>query len=591
MKKRNAIWSIIVGLVTLAAGTIDLIRAGVIFSGRIVDEAGLTYNANYSVDLASAGITQLSAQVDISSVIVTGAAKTFTTGSQSTTTITVASFTALSETRSYGSITVASNTAVTGSYAFNQLSVMPYTELQFSTNAAIVRLGTNVVVGISDGVRVSSFQAGVQWQIENTSTGTAVNLAKLLNGALYGISASTTGTGSTITLTATQYGTSYNNYQLFSSYNSTITVNQVNFVGGTDPAWFSVNGIRFNNPSEWTTATTATGTAVNIRDAINAKSALTAILNVTTGTSGRVDIYAVSSGTAYTYSLETSSQTALTITGVSSTWSGSTFTASGITGGINNAQLIIAGYPLRQGTHFSNATSSAATAKSISDAIMAHATLSQVLRSTWVNNVIYATSTADGSLTNFSLFSSTQAALQLAQSASVNSVGASTSVMTGGTDLGYSIGTDLITVTSHGLTLGFPVLYSTGGLTITGLVNQTTYYVIPASANTLYLARTSTDATSNSYINLDSTSTQVSAITFTLTPLAVTGFPGVSWQVSNDGTTWFNHSASSTTMLAPYTSTSTYVDLGRVNARYIRAKVTAPTAGAANIKVTINASN
>ena len=64
--------------------------------------------------------------------------------------------------------------------------------------------------------------------------------------------------------------------------------------------------------------------------------------------------------------------------------------------------------------------------------------------------------------------------------------------------------TNIITLTSHGLSTGDPVYYYAGSNLIGGLNNSSLYYVIAASSNTIKLATTSTNATAGTAISLTS---------------------------------------------------------------------------------------
>lgn len=65
------------------------------------------------------------------------------------------------------------------------------------------------------------------------------------------------------------------------------------------------------------------------------------------------------------------------------------------------------------------------------------------------------------------------------------------------------VATDTITISSHGFTTGDRVVYSDGGGTvITGLSDETTYYVRNTGANTLKLATSQENAFNGTVINL-----------------------------------------------------------------------------------------
>jgi hypothetical protein len=145
--------------------------------------------------------------------------------------------------------------------------------------------------------------------------------------------------------------------------------------------------------------------------------------------------------------------------------------------------------------------------------------------------------------------------------------------------------------------VGFAVLYSSAGAaTLGGLTNQTTYFVIPVDYNTIKLASSVTNARAGTAITLTSSSTQTTANTFTLAPVAISGIPSGKWQVSNDGSLWQDYTTtsggvavSSFTVLS-YTAggASTSWDFGNVGYQFIRLAVIGPTTGGLNLLVTMN---
>jgi hypothetical protein len=168
-------------------------------------------------------------------------------------------------------------------------------------------------------------------------------------------------------------------------------------------------------------------------------------------------------------------------------------------------------------------------------------------------------------------------------------------VSVGGATMGLGVAqtvsnaTDLITKASHGFTVGLPVLYTGGTGTPSPLVTGTTYYALPATANTLYLSSTSALAQAGSYIGLSGIADGATAHTFTLTPLNITGVPGLKWKASNDGSAWVDLSVSSITMSA-YTlgGTTTAWDFEWFNFRWLRMFVDGPTTGGIYIKSDVN---
>ena len=151
----------------------------------------------------------------------------------------------------------------------------------------------------------------------------------------------------------------------------------------------------------------------------------------------------------------------------------------------------------------------------------------------------------------------------------------------------YSLGSSSIAATSHGLPLALPVLYATNGATaITGLTNQTTYYIIPINSNTVQVATTSARAILGLPVVLASRPAAGSG--YTLTPIAWSGTASLVWESSNDNANW---STVTFTSSVSYTSSSAaadnIVDFGFYDYRYLRLNFTAPTWGAMVLQVPV----
>ena len=152
-----------------------------------------------------------------------------------------------------------------------------------------------------------------------------------------------------------------------------------------------------------------------------------------------------------------------------------------------------------------------------------------------------------------------------------------------------TMGSANIAAAAHGLPLGLPVLLSETDGTVPGpLVAETTYYAIPYSANIVQLATTSAQAVAGDPILLVSSTTSGTQ-TYTLTPLAIAGSPAFTFKGSNDNAAFVDLAISSATA-GLYTAggVSFGRDLGDFNYRYLRLDVTAPTAGALNIKAVVH---
>jgi hypothetical protein len=454
--------------------------------------------------------------------------------------------------------------------------------------------------------------AGQQFQVSAFSSQTAYNLAQMIDGLQYGITASTgvnfgvpQVSPSSITVIMNKTGSIYNQYVILSSSQTALEVKYPSFVGGQDPVTVSVNGVQFKNTVDWFTGSVSSNSAQNLFFAISSNTGLASIIRstATEGTStGRVTLTAISSGSAYTYPLFTSSVTAVNLSYRSTSISGST--TSAIQGGQDNAVLGINGVYLRQGTDWFAVQNNTQTAASISDAIMSNSSLKNVIRSTWslfiiqqsTPGVIYSTSISVGASQNFALFTSTQAGLSISSNSTVGFAGLggpATGFMCGGADVTYSTVTDVINLPNNTLGTGMAVIYSTGGAAggtnLDPLRFAATYFVILVDTSNVKLALTSSGAVAGIPIDLLSKSTQTIAHTFTLTPIPPLGNSNGWWQVSNDSVTWTDIANTTVTIQSSsFLSTSAYQNSGTQNFRYQRFHVNSSTSGAINWKVTIN---
>jgi hypothetical protein len=336
---------------------------------------------------------------------------------------------------------------------------------------------------------------------------------------------------------------------------ATITLNGIGYVGGTD----------------WTKGTVSSNTAVAIKNLFNSVSGFTA----STPTATTVQLQCSSNGiycNAYTLSVNT---TSMTVTGAT------------FSGGHDAVVIGINGITLVEGVDFTAVATASGTAKALSDAIMASPDLSAIVVSTWTSGVVYATSTAVGTSANYPLYSTIASSGTPSGSLTTVSGDKKTSVMTGGTAAGYTINSSVLTIASHGFTTALPVLY-TGTPAIAGLTTTTTYYAIPVTANTIKLASSKANAQAGTAITITSSSTQTTAHTYTLAPIAISGTPSFKWQGSSDGDNWTDLSVSSVTLSSyAYGGTVTGWDFARVNYPYMRVNLTGPTWGAIYLRVRV----
>lgn len=319
---------------------------------------------------------------------------------------------------------------------------------------------------------------------------------------------------------------------------------------------------------DWKRQATASGTASNLRSAINSQ-----VPGVTASAVGAI-IY--TTATVYgtlpnSYILSSSTPTALSV--LTPTFKG----------GQDNAILAIGGQQLRQGIDWHVGTTSATAATSIASAINGNALLSlyiTAIANSPTNGIIALTSKFTGLNANFALQSSTPAALAPLHPS-----------MIGGVNSAYALGSGVINLPSHGLTLALPVLYS-GTPVIGGLVSQTTYYAIPVDANSIKLGATSSGAVAGNFITITSSNSQTTAHVYTLAPLAIAGTPSFKWQASNDNSNWIDLAVSSVT-LSSYNNppATTGWDFGVINYHYVRVNVVAPTQGGILFRVNVTAKN
>ena len=347
---------------------------------------------------------------------------------------------------------------------------------------------------------------------------------------------------------------------------ATITVNSTSTIKNSI---IYVNGKRLQAFYQWKIGTTTSVTATNIATTINR------LYGVQASASGNV-VYA-------TATVAGAAGNSITLTEYAATdlvLSSSTFL-----GGVDPASVTINGVPLTVGVNVSTTSldTSTGVAKSFSDAIMANATLSSIVKSTWsAGGVITTTSTAAG-VNAYTLV--------CAPTASLVRGGATYS---GGSAPAWSLNGTVITKAAHGLTTGLPVLF-TGTPAIGGLSSGTTYYASLVDVNSFRLSTTSTGAVAGAGIPLTSTTT-AGPHTYTLTPTPIAGTFGFQFETSDDASTWTaaqvsGVNVSSVTFATPYTAATGSWDFGRLGHRYIRAKVSAGTGGAVNLQIAVTGRN
>lgn len=338
---------------------------------------------------------------------------------------------------------------------------------------------------------------------------------------------------------------------------------------GLNGAILTVNGIQLLIGRDWDTRTSKTSAAASLAAAItnafpNVASTNTSNVVYSTATFG-------SYANAYTFASNNSSVTVA---------------SANMTGGQDNAVLTIGTITVTANKDFYPLTSNAATATSLASGINSRNV--NVKASAGAGAVVFSTSVLNGSAYNYSLVSSTPAALSL-----------SASSMQNGTNPSFNLGSALFSSsTATGFSRDLALLYNQGSNpAIGGLTNQTTYYAVPNSTYTYFLAKYSSSAVaglSSDYVVVSGTNTQVfsSMHSYSLTPLGFSGTPSFVFQVSDDGNTWATAPSTGTITpnftnnnASPASPLQTIVDFGSFNFRYLRLNVVGPTAGGVFLKV------
>lgn len=159
----------------------------------------------------------------------------------------------------------------------------------------------------------------------------------------------------------------------------------------------------------------------------------------------------------------------------------------------------------------------------------------------------------------------------------------------------YVLNTSTINIIGNGFPSGLGVLFTVPASTpaISGLTTGTTYFVIALTPNSFELAANTANVYTKTPVVL--ASSQAVTDTYTLTPINFTntGSAGIQLQWSDDKVTFFNattgnyNAAFSSTTYAT-AGTSSLIDLGFTNHRYLRVNATSPTTGAVKYTVTSN---
>lgn len=343
------------------------------------------------------------------------------------------------------------------------------------------------------------------------------------------------------------------------SATNTLTVASTsNLVGAS----ITLPGAVFRQGIDWAVGATVSATAESIQAALQQVT----ILQVTR--IGAVITLRAPVGTLYnTYGLTASVPSSL----VAAT---PTFT-----GGRNNAIVTINGLSLTQGTQWSAGGSTIAAAASLASAINGSALGATITATATGGGSINLISNANGATFNY-LLSSSVAAITLS--------GAS---MTGGVTPDITVGSQVIRIAAHGLSLGLPVLY-TGSPAISPLTAGTTYFAIPVDSNSIRLATSKSNAVAGTAITFTSIAPHLTASVGTLSSLSISGTPSFKWQDSDDGLSWADMAFGSVTMTSYATPPRTVAwNFGQPSKRFIRANVVAPTTGGIALQLSLRGAN
>jgi hypothetical protein len=240
-----------------------------------------------------------------------------------------------------------------------------------------------------------------------------------------------------------------------------------------------------------------------------------------------------------------------------------------ITGGRDAAVVSVNGVPFKANRDFSVGVSSLATSSNLASAI--NTKLGGLVAASASHGVVSLQSVAAGR--SFPLATSNSSAVSVSGASMIGAVAPS-----------WAINGASIKVPSHGWVTALPVLYTQGASpAISGLTDQTTYYVGVVDANDAALATTAARAVAGQFVALASSSSLTAAASYSLSPLAFSvGSAGFDWEVSNDAQNWTALQVASVTYSSPGYATWSF---GALPFRYLGLNLVAPSAGALSIQV------
>ena len=207
MKKTLAIAAIVLGLTPSALAQISP-KSPNSYGGTIANEAGLTYNKVYTVDMSAYSGDKISAQVNYGSA--TFAASTFSDGHQSTGNVTI-----------NGSSSLSGVTFTLGGEVF-----------KFGSNVTLSTLDTNTAANLAAAINADSYLSGIGIVASNPNTSKVVYCTSTYDGSFYNLA-----------MASGAYTTGANNLILSSN----------SMLGGVTPAYKLNSGVISVPNHGWTT--------------------------------------------------------------------------------------------------------------------------------------------------------------------------------------------------------------------------------------------------------------------------------------------------------------------------------------------------
>ncbi len=278
----------LVGALLMAGGPANAALVSV-HQGYLIDEAALTHDANYDVNLQSQDIHSAAASADYSTV--TFAASSFTDGSKAT-----------------GSITMAEAlTGLTTAYATNQITVVSTTGLA----------GTGLSWALKyDGVVLFE---GMHWRMGATPAASALALKNALAARVPYVNFSVA--SNVIYATAAVASAVYNDVYVHSDAPSVVSVASARFTGGQDNAIIAVNGQPFRANKDWYPGASSATAATSLAAAINAGGRTAPYITATANspTDGVIALASKIVGTVANFSLKSSTPAAAAVSGAAMT--------------------------------------------------------------------------------------------------------------------------------------------------------------------------------------------------------------------------------------------------------------------------------